>query len=377
MSHISDDSIESKKSIPEELVTKGSASWPVGDQDRINVILKHLIKISGHRDHTVLDICVLSAVQDITQTKNASIMEVSIVDECVHLRDRAALVEGKVESIDENYAVSSGNQPVTKWPKLADGIAKHSPTITEMHEGEHLLWMPIWFKDSMIGCLRIQRPEAFMSSTIDVLEGMVHVYRNFMMLLDYSERDSLTGLLNRKTFDDSLSKMQAGEIATPILENDSRQEPSSESSHWLAIVDIDHFKRVNDTFGHLYGDEVLILVSNFMKNSFRVQDRVFRFGGEEFVVLLRCATLEDIRKTLERFRKKIESHTFPQVGNITISIGFTKIINQDSPVVILGHADQALYHAKGNGRNQVCFYDDLVSQGHLKVQVTDSDVEFF
>ena len=72
--------------------------------------------------------------------------------------------------------------------------------------------------------------------------------------------------------------------------------------NWLAVVDIDHFKLVNDRFGHLYGDEVLILVANILRSSFRNQDRIFRFGGEEFVVLLRAATLENARQGFDRFR---------------------------------------------------------------------------
>jgi diguanylate cyclase (GGDEF)-like protein len=65
------------------------------------------------------------------------------------------------------------------------------------------------------------------------------------------------------------------------------------------VVDVDHFKHVNDRFGHLYGDEVLILIANLLTSSFRAQDRVFRFGGEEFVVLLRSATLDNAKKIIE------------------------------------------------------------------------------
>ena len=68
--------------------------------------------------------------------------------------------------------------------------------------------------------------------------------------------------------------------------------PTSEPvQNWLAVVDIDHFKQVNDRFGHLYGDEVLILVANILRSSFRSHDRIFRFGGEELGVLLRTSTL--------------------------------------------------------------------------------------
>jgi len=121
---------------------------------------------------------------------------------------------------------------------------------------------------------------------------------------------------------------------------------------------------------------VLILVANLLRSSFRSQDRVFRFGGEEFVVLLRSTTLEDARKIFERFRANVEQHDFPQVGTVTVSVGFASI-SSESPVVILGHADQALYYAKANGRNRVCFYDELVKSGQLHSEVSNDTVEFF
>ncbi len=129
------------------------------------------------------------------------------------------------------------------------------------------------------------------------------------------------------------------------------------------MVDVDHFKMVNDTFGHLYGDEVLILIANQLQASFRAQDRVFRFGGEEFVVLLRSTTLEHAHRIIDRFRSNVEAYQFPQVGRVTVSVGFVSISPYDSPVVTLGHADQALYYAKTHGRNQVCHYNELVERG--------------
>ena len=121
---------------------------------------------------------------------------------------------------------------------------------------------------------------------------------------------------------------------------------------------------------------MLILVANLLRTSFRAQDHVFRFGGEEFVVLLRSTTPADTVKIFERFRSNVEQHVFPQVGQVTVSVGFARI-TAESPVVILGHADQALYYAKENGRNRVCHYDELVSTGQLQSEVSNDTVEFF
>lgn len=360
---------------------KAGITWRNGEDDRINVVMRHMINISGNRDHSLLDICVLTAIQDITNSTDACILDTLLIDNTIYVRPRATLHNGEINQCEDDDMDKSGNRPLSELAFLNKAVFGHHAFLTERNgEGEFTLWMPIWQKEKLVGCLKIVKIGDFQQSTLDVIEGTIMVYRNFMMLLDYSERDSLTGLLNRKTFDDNLSRMQTTSRSTiippTVFPEDARQK-ITDVGNWLAIVDIDHFKNVNDTFGHLYGDEVLILVANFMKNSFRSKDRVFRFGGEEFVVLLRCATIEDTKRTLERFRKKIEDHSFPQVGKITISIGFTGINSMDSPVVVLGHADQALYYAKENGRNKVCFYDDLVTQGSLKVQLADNAVEFF
>lgn len=121
---------------------------------------------------------------------------------------------------------------------------------------------------------------------------------------------------------------------------------------------------------------MLILLANLLRSSFRSHDKVFRFGGEEFVILLRNATLPTARKVFDRFRATVQEHSFPQVGHVTVSIGFVSA-SQSTPVEILGKADQALYFAKENGRNQVRYYDDLVAQGHLQARISHDDVELF
>ena len=143
-------------------------------------------------------------------------------------------------------------------------------------------------------------------------------------------------------------------------------------------MDIDKFKTINDRFGHLIGDEVLILMANLMRESFRVQDKLFRFGGEEFVALIRPAEFSHATRTFERFRTHVEAFNFPQVGRVTISIGFTRIKLGDTASKILDSADEALYWAKEHGRNQSHAYETLIAEGKLQQPAApDSDVELF
>lgn len=342
-------------------------------------LLRHMVDMTGHRDHTMLDISVISAVQEIAGASQTRVLTIASVCGQKFVRARACIRAGGVACPEEVVDSASPGEPIAAYPALAHCLEHHDSRAESVGEdGLRRLWLPIWFGDKADTCLEISYPGTFTPDAIHTISGIVSVYRNFQNLLDYSERDSLTGLLNRKTFDYQLARMlHASDSETLVPGQPERRHHQGEEKQWLAVIDVDHFKSVNDRFGHLYGDEVLILIANLLQSSFRAQDRVFRFGGEEFVVLLRSTTLENARKIIDRFRTNVESHVFPQVGQVTVSVGFTSVSASDSPVVTLGHADQALYYAKANGRNRACYYEDLVTQGLLHTIATNDTAEFF
>ena len=346
-------------------------------------LLKHMVDMTGHRDHTMLDISVISAVQELAGARQTRVLSVTTVRSQQFVRARAVIGAGMPARILEPIDNNSPGEAIDSFPELAACLARHGTNAERLApDGTRTLWLPIWMGDSADTCLEIVHPEPYSLDTIHVISGIVSVYRNFQNLLDYSELDSLTGLLNRKTFDHQLAKMlqsssEQEEAVPPLPGQPERRHHSDQEKQWLAVVDVDHFKLVNDKFGHLYGDEVLILIANLLQSSFRSQDRVFRFGGEEFVVLLRSATLDNAQKIIDRFRSNVESHEFPQVGKVTVSVGFVSICAYQSPVIILGHADQALYYAKSHGRNQACHYDQLVQGGLLQAVPTNDTAEFF
>lgn len=213
-----------------------------------------------------------------------------------------------------------------------------------------------------------------------LLEGVLRVYAHFVRLLGDNERDTLTGLLNRKTFDESFYRLAALTLAGVAEEGllpGERRHGAVPQRHFLGVVDIDHFKSVNDRFGHLIGDEVLLLLSRLMRQSFRFDDLLFRFGGEEFVVLMRCGSDADASRALERLRRTVAAHDFPQVGRITISVGYTQVGTGDSPNIAFDRADKAVYWAKSHGRDQVCSHAVLVAEGHLAHEAKVGDVELF
>ena len=155
-------------------------------------------------------------------------------------------------------------------------------------------------------------------------------------------RDTLTGLPNRLAFDERLGL----EIARMRREN---------TPLCLAIWDIDHFKRVNDTYGHQAGDKALIVVGKTLHHLIRDVDMAARYGGEEFVMLLPRATLQQAFVVLERIREKIADTPFrfkEQPLKITLSCGVAEFDRNEESETVMARADEALYRAKGGGRNR-------------------------
>jgi diguanylate cyclase (GGDEF)-like protein len=346
-------------------------------------ILQHLVEMTGHRDHLRLEVSVLSTLQKLNSVTEVRALELFTDSGVPYVRPRTWIEGGQLVSTDSEAAADPRRETLDCYPALRACVEEHNDSALESpRPGRHVLWLPVWMHDKVSTCLEITQSRPFSAHKLDVLTGIFQVYQNYQSLLDYSERDALTGLFNRKTFDEQFSRhamngldSRAAAMTEPLASDDfsAAHEPVQQ---WLAVVDIDHFKRVNDRFGHLYGDEVLILIANILRSSFRSHDRIFRFGGEEFVVLLRSTTLSTAHKVFNRFRLAVQEYHFPQVGQVTVSLGFVSTC-KGAPVEILGQADQALYYAKDHGRNQVCYYDDLVAGGHLTAKVSNDDVELF
>ena len=201
---------------------------------------------------------------------------------------------------------------------------------------------------------------------------LLQIYQNFTKLIRDNEHDTLTGLLNRKSFEHKINKVLSQTQSKSLRNNDRLN-----LQYYLAIFDIDHFKRVNDNFGHLIGDEVLLLFSQLMKQTFRSTDPLFRFGGEEFVGIFECASIQDMNNLINRFREAIGNFGFPQVGKVTVSSGYTEIVAFDISSHLMDRADVALYYAKNNGRNRACHYEQLINSGALQENKKEGEIELF
>jgi diguanylate cyclase (GGDEF)-like protein len=229
---------------------------------------------------------------------------------------------------------------------------------------------PIPGERECVGALAIDAAGALPKRSAELVRGILRIFRNHLALLDYGELDTLTGLLNRKTFESHFEKVRLR------LMRNAATKPAAEAS-WLALLDIDRFKTINDSHGHLVGDEILLLVSQIMKRSFRGADQLFRFGGEEFVVVLDQASDAGARIAIERLRTAVEEYIFPQIGRVTLSAGYTRIVPHDIPTTCVERADAALYYAKSHGRNNVRNFEVLVAAGELSGRHQTGAIDLF
>ena len=180
----------------------------------------------------------------------------------------------------------------------------------------------------------------------DVAFYQQQLHQTLAQLEKANRTDGLTGAANRRYWEESLHR--------EFLRARRYQQPLS-----LLMLDLDHFKRINDNFGHKMGDTVLISVVNCIRPLLRDNDLLGRYGGEEFGLLLPQTTLEGALEVAERLRKAVEALRFaaqPEL-RVSLSIGVQTLSGQhQQPEQLVNQADMALYQAKRQGRNQVCCY---------------------
>ncbi len=226
------------------------------------------------------------------------------------------------------------------------------------------LTLPLVGEGEILGCISLNsdQPNAFDAQDLQFFSvigyQMAATLKHFQRLSSVKNMaiyDTLTGLHNRRYFEER-------------LEVETKKCFCSNTPLSLVMLDIDFFKKVNDTFGHTEGDQVLCKVSSLLKTSVRKKDTVARYGGEEFILILPEARLEESFVIAERIRRLVESTLF-EVGkaqvNLTVSMGISNFPSHraKSKEELTEMADQALYDAKRGGRNRVCIFTGKSARG--------------
>ncbi|MBN4078707.1 GGDEF domain-containing protein [Gammaproteobacteria bacterium AH-315-C21] len=239
--------------------------------------------------------------------------------------------------------------------KLAHGIL-----------GRHRCNYQLTLHGKTLGEVTISRRKRFTKAEILLLENLLCTLVNplnnallYQEALAAALRDPLTNLNNRRAME-----------ATLIRETELAKRNRTLLS--LITLDIDFFKKINDTYGHLTGDKVIVEVANALQNAVRSCDIVFRYGGEEFVVILSGTNTHGAHLLAERIRKTIEAQLIPHEDgdiNISASLGVATFEHADDKHSLFSKADAALYQAKRMGRNRTEIYSDETTSANTAAPV--------
>ena len=226
---------------------------------------------------------------------------------------------------------------------------------TQRHRCSYRLRLAAEFLGELVFTRRRRFSEQEMEQLENLMSQLIFPLRNavwYQRALQAAKVDTLTGANNRAAMDEMLDR-----------EVDLAHRHQSAMS--LIIFDLDHFKQINDNYGHTAGDDVLREVVECANQALRGTDVLFRFGGEEFVVILPGVNVTGATLAAERLRSIIEKHVFDsRQGNIpvTASIGTASLTMQDTAKTIVERADHALYSAKNAGRNCIACSEDLLQE---------------
>jgi diguanylate cyclase (GGDEF)-like protein len=305
-----------------------------------------------------LDEVLQTAVNEVGATLNVDcctlLIEPATPDEEImavnYFRQRLAIEE--MDTIDSDLSAYRKRLKNNPQPYIRDGVAQATNRNQAEWGDKPMVVIPLVFLEQFVGVLfaRDDKPtRVWQENEIMLLETVadqVAIAINHSRLYVKSQRealrDSLTGVFNRRYFE-----MQ--------FEREMNLAERTDQPLSLLVVDLDHFKSVNDNYGHSAGDDVLRTIARRMKSRLRNFDTIARYGGEEFFIILPRTNTETALIVAERLRKTVAEAEFSDCGSVTISLGaatFPDHASTGADLRIL--ADRALYCAKGEGRNRVC-----------------------
>jgi len=255
-------------------------------------------------------------------------------------------------TLETNELLALFSRELTRFVNF-DGLTYHLESL-DIHidlgqKSRHSCDYQLIVSGEPLGDLMLYRAYPFQPSELETIEnlmaGLLYPLRNALLYYRAVQSaliDPLTGVKNRSTMESAIHREM--ELA--------RRHGTTLS---VILMDIDHFKQINDRFGHLCGDQVLRSVAQCAEQTIRESDMLFRYGGEEFLILLTGTYREGARMLAERIRENIQQlapHAEMKM-HLTVSLGVTCIDESDDIDTLFKRADAALYQAKNNGRNQV------------------------
>ncbi|MBL0708900.1 MAG: GGDEF domain-containing protein [Sulfurimonas sp.] len=297
---------------------------------------QELISISNEMCKELLKI--IDTEENITREKVANLFFES-AEIIMSIKEEEISEEGFTRSLFSNAYKDIATKSINSYAstnKTIDKLAKlHEDTLSECHE-EHIDLPELTTKFDEI--------QVHMSHEVKKANTIItELISQVRTLEKKSNLDPLTKIYNRRALSTYLDKACS-----------NKKLPYK---FYLLMLDIDDFKVVNDKFGHVTGDKVLIFVANILRKTLREGDKIFRYGGEEFTIILNRIDDKHCKLIVNRLLELIRSNNLIYKSNslnITMSIGVSEYITGDVPDTLVSRADKALYQAKSNGKNQMC-----------------------
>jgi diguanylate cyclase (GGDEF)-like protein len=363
---------------PTARLQKGDECVIRGYYSQMATLIEHIIKLTDHRDRDLLELTLSKALIDLLPLDRVVIAKVISEEGIKRWLEIATLdARGGGKVVDPMRVDFETLRLLEDSKDRLYCLQTHAPVVIAWagEEGPRITYLPL-FTDSRNdeeGVIEIHSGRVLNEVQLQSIAELHRVFSNMYNLLAYSDRDALTGLLNRKSLDDTfysavLEEMdeklesQSKSLQAPVTPGQERRHRVP-PNYWLGTVSVDNFGAINEKNGHLIAEEVLLLVARIMNNTFRTYDRIYRFGGEQFAVLMHCPDEALVLAAFERFRANMEKFSFPQVGRVTACGGFTRVSPDDSPSTALERAERAVDFAQRNGQNKVFSHSDLVRKG--------------
>ncbi|MDH5631692.1 MAG: GGDEF domain-containing protein [Gammaproteobacteria bacterium] len=255
-------------------------------------------------------------------------------------------------------------QPLKSLPSLSEATVSGERRQMRSSGGHSLDVIPVRGSRYIVGLLVLDWREVD-PSMHNFVHSLIMLCGNMLTLIFSKEREALTSLYNRQSFEERLHALL-----------DYVGASNEELKVCFALIDIDDFAGVNEKLGHLLGDEVLVHVSQVMNRSFRFYDLLCRFGGGQFVAVMRDTDIDGAACVVERFRTTIEAYHFPQVGKKTVSVGLVQVCAHELMPSILDRARAALSAAHEAGGNQVEVFQPSI-RVNIPQAAVGGDVELF
>ena len=346
-------------------------------------LIEHVIKLTDHRDRDLLELTLSKALIDLLPIQRLVIARVISQD-----GEQRWLEVARLDAKGGGRVLDPARIDFPALPRLDDAPDRHR--CMQQRQRQEVAWagpdgprinmLPL-FSDARVedaGVIEIHSEAALAPEVLQLIDQLCRIYRNMYTVLEYSDRDALTGMLNRKSLDDAFYSAVLEELDGQLAAEGRVGATAAERRHrvpanyWLGAARIDQYEAILLQHGLQVAEETVQRVARVARNTFRTYDRLYHFASGHFGVLMHCPDEALVLSAFERFRVGVEQANFGGIGRVTLSCGFTTVHADDTPGSALDKTEKALSFAQRSGHNRVCSYPGLERRGFFSATAPDA-----